>query len=218
MRETLKAKGYDHNQAETGSAKIGEVLRGLLENLLDDRHVIRNNDKNEPEFSLPRRNEAAYGGDSLKEKQLDDKNVVQSLVKKIPEEIPRQTMARNKKVTFGEEAEHLGLVQQSGEWPTSVQGAEEEKFSEESDEWDKDSEKSSNDQDSLGMIMAEEKMRHRDSELKIDPSSGTYNLDQQRCAHVKNSRKLQYQRNRSGSYRAIQVSERTWCQMMTGRS
>ena len=154
----------------------------------------------------------------MKEKQFDDKDVVQSLVGKIPEEIPRQTMARNKKVTFREEAEHLGLVQQSGKWPTSVQGAEEEKLSEESDEWDKDSEKSSNEQDSLGMIMAEEKVRHRDRELQIDPSSGTYNLDQQRCAHVKNSRKLQYQRNRSGSYRAIQVSERTWCQMMTGRS
>ena len=29
------------------------------------------------------------------------------------------------------------------------------------------------------MIMAEEKMRHRDRELQTDPSSGTYNLDQQ---------------------------------------
>ena len=29
------------------------------------------------------------------------------------------------------------------------------------------------------MIMAEEKMRHRDRELQTDPSSGTHNLDQQ---------------------------------------
>ena len=29
------------------------------------------------------------------------------------------------------------------------------------------------------MILAEEKMRHRDRELQTDPSSGTYNLDQQ---------------------------------------
>ena len=29
------------------------------------------------------------------------------------------------------------------------------------------------------MILAEEKMRHRDRELRTDPSSGTYNLDQQ---------------------------------------
>ena len=37
VRETLKAKGYDLNQVETGSAKIGEDLRGLLENLADDK-------------------------------------------------------------------------------------------------------------------------------------------------------------------------------------
>ena len=49
----------------------------------------------------------------------------------------------------------------------------------ESDEKDEDSEKSSPDQDSLCMILAEEKMRHRDRELQSDPSSGTYNLDQQ---------------------------------------
>ena len=29
------------------------------------------------------------------------------------------------------------------------------------------------------MILAEEKMRHRDRELQTDPYSGTYNLDQQ---------------------------------------
>ena len=29
------------------------------------------------------------------------------------------------------------------------------------------------------MILAEERMRHRDRELQTDPSSGTYNLDQQ---------------------------------------
>ena len=49
----------------------------------------------------------------------------------------------------------------------------------ECEEWVEDSEKSNDDQDSLCMILAEEKMRHRDRELKTDPSSGTYNLDQQ---------------------------------------
>ena len=29
------------------------------------------------------------------------------------------------------------------------------------------------------MILAEEKMRHRNRELQTDPSSGTYNLDPQ---------------------------------------
>ena len=45
--------------------------------------------------------------------------------------------------------------------------------------WDEDSEKSSDDQDSLCLILAEEKMRHRDRELQTDPSSGTYNSDEQ---------------------------------------
>ena len=49
----------------------------------------------------------------------------------------------------------------------------------ECEEWDEYSEKSNDDQDSLCMILAEEKMRHRDRELQTDPSSGTYNLDQQ---------------------------------------
>ena len=52
------------------------------------------------------------------------------------------------------------------------------KLSGESDEWDEDSEKSGDDQDSICMILVEEKMRHRDSELQTVPSSGTYNLDQ----------------------------------------
>ena len=49
----------------------------------------------------------------------------------------------------------------------------------ECEEWDEDSEKGNDDQYSLCMILAEEKMRHRDRELRTDPSSGTYNLDQQ---------------------------------------
>ena len=172
VRETLKAKEYDLNQVEVGSAKISGDFRGLLENLVDDKPVVRTNDKDEPEVSILRRDEAAYGEDSLKEKQLDDKDVVQSLLEKIPEEILRRTMVRKKKVTFREEAEHLGLSQESGEWPTSEEDAEEVKLSGESDEWDEDSEKRSNDQDSLCMILAEEKMRPRDRELQTDLSSG----------------------------------------------
>ena len=179
VRETLKAKGYDINQVEKGRAKIGEDLRGLLENLADDKPVVRNNDKDESEVTTLRRNEAAYGEDSLNEKQLDEKDVVQSLVQKVPEETLRQTMVRKKKVSFREEAEHLGLGQESGEWPTSEEDAEEEKLSGESDEWDEDSEKSGNDQDNLCVILAEEKMRHCGRELRTGPSSGTYNLDQQ---------------------------------------
>ena len=70
---------------------------------------------------------------------------------------------------FKKEAERLGLGQESGEWSTST----------EEEEWDEDSEKSSDDQGSICKILAEEKMRHRDRELQTDPSSGTYNSEEQ---------------------------------------
>ena len=51
-------------------------------------------------------------------------------------------------------------------------------MSEESDEWEDDYEKSGDDQDSLCMILAEEKMRHHYRELQTDSSAVTYNLEQ----------------------------------------
>ena len=106
---------------------------------------------------------------------------MRSLVDKIPDNILERTQVRKKKEAFKEEAEHLGLGQESGEWSMSTEEEEtgEEKLSGECEEWDEDSEKSSDDQDSLCMILAEEKMRHRDRELQTDPSSGKYNLDEQ---------------------------------------
>ena len=104
---------------------------------------------------------------------------MQSLIDKIPDDMHERTRVRKKKVVFKEGAEHLGLEQESGEWPTAEEDTEEEKLSGEYGEWYEDSEKSSDDQESLCMILAEEKMRHRDMELQTDPSSGTYNLDQQ---------------------------------------
>ena len=104
VRETLKAKSYDLKQLETGSVKIGEDLRRLLERLADNRPVPQTNDEDEPEVSILRRDETAYGRDPLKEKQLDGKDVVQSLVEKIPEKILRRTMVRKKSVTFNEGA------------------------------------------------------------------------------------------------------------------
>ena len=52
-------------------------------------------------------------------------------------------------------------------------------MSEECEVWDEESEVSSDDQDSLCMILAEEKIRQRGRELQNDRSSGTYNLDEQ---------------------------------------
>ena len=178
IRETLKAKGYDLNQVETGDEQIDEDLMRLLEELADDKPGIKEEGKEEPEVTILRRNETGGGEDSLTEKS-DGKEVVQSLVDEIPDDILERTRVRKKKVAFKEGVEHFGLGQESGEWPTVEEDAGEEKLSGECEEWDEDSEKSSDDQDSLCMILAEEKMRHRERELQTDPSSGTYNLDLQ---------------------------------------
>ena len=58
MRETLKAKGYDLNQVETGRTEIGDDLRRLLEKLADDKPVIQEKGKEEPEVRILRRNDA----------------------------------------------------------------------------------------------------------------------------------------------------------------
>ena len=179
VRETLKAKGYDLNQVEMGRAVTDEDLRRLLEKLADDKPVIKEKGREEPEVTILRMKEADSGEDSRKENKSGEREVVQSLVDKIPEDILERTRVRRKNVAFKDEVKHLGIGQESGEWPTAEEDAEEEKLSGESEEWDEDSEKSSDDQSSLCMILAEEKMRHRDRELQTDPSSGTYNLDQQ---------------------------------------
>ena len=145
VRETLKAKGYDLNQVETGRAEIGDDLRKLLEKLADDKPVVEEKGKNEPEVTILRRNDADGSEDSLEEKKTDEKEVVQSLVERIPEDILKRSMVRKKKVVFKEEAEHLGLGQESGEWPTAEEDAEEAKLSGECEEWDEDSGKSSDD-------------------------------------------------------------------------
>ena len=69
-------------------------------------------------------------------------------------------------VKFKEQAKHLEPDQESGEWTKTEVDSKEENLSEESEEWDDDSEKSGDDQDSLCLILAEEKMRHQDRELQ----------------------------------------------------
>ena len=67
------------------------------------------------------------------------------------------------------------------------------------------------------MILAEEKMRHRDRELQTDPSSGTYNLDQQEVCGGKDFEKIAESRK---PFRELstQMSDQTWYQKMIGRS
>ena len=76
-------------------------------------------------------------------------------------------------MTFKEDTEHLGPGQESGECSRfTEEGTGEGKLSGEREGWDEDSDESSENQDSLCMILAEEKTRHHDRELQTDPSSG----------------------------------------------
>ena len=181
VSETLKAKGYDLNQVETGEAQIDEDLKGLLEKLADDKPVIQENCKEEPEVTILRKSGTASDRNTSKVTNLDGKEVVQSLVEKIPAELLEQTRVRRKRVEFKEEAEYLGPSQESGERSTSTveENTEGENLSGECEMWDVDSEASTDNQDSLCMILAEEKIRHHDRQLQTDPSSGTFNLDMQ---------------------------------------
>ena len=110
LRETLKAKAYDLKQVETGRAEIDEDLRRLLEKLADDKPVVKEKCKEEPEVTILRGSDSDGSEDSLKEKKPDGKEVVQSLVERIPEDTLEWTMVRKKKVAFKEEAEHLGVA------------------------------------------------------------------------------------------------------------
>ena len=179
VSETLKAKNYDLDEVETRRVTIGENLRRLLERLAVKKPVVRNNDKDKSEVTKLKRGEAAHGEDSTICKQPDDKEVVRTLVEKISEDILRRTTFRKKKVTFTEEAEHLGPDQESGEWSKSEGNSEGENLSGESEEWEDDSEKSGDDQESLLHDISRRKTRHHDRELQTDSSSGTYNLEQQ---------------------------------------
>ena len=40
VRETLKAKGYDLDEVETGKATVGQDLMRFLEKLADDKPVV----------------------------------------------------------------------------------------------------------------------------------------------------------------------------------
>ena len=84
VRETLKAKGYDLNQVETGEAQIDNDLKRLLEKLAHDKPVIQENSKEEPEVTILRKNGIVSNGNTSKVTNPGGKEAVQSLVEKIP--------------------------------------------------------------------------------------------------------------------------------------
>ena len=89
-----------------------------------------------------------------KAREPEHKEVVRSLVERIPEDILERTTLRKKRVSFKEE---VGLDQESGEWQPPERDVEEENLSRESEEWDKGSEESDDEQDNLCMILLNKK-------------------------------------------------------------
>ena len=75
----------------------------------------------------------------MKDGEPEIKDVVRTLVEKIPEGILRRTTLRRKKILFKEEVEDLGLGQEYGEWPPQERDGKEENLSWESEECDEDS-------------------------------------------------------------------------------
>ena len=62
--------------------------------------MIEIESKEEPEVTILRRNETVGSEDSLNESNPDGKEVVQSLVDKIPDDILERTRVRKKKAAF----------------------------------------------------------------------------------------------------------------------
>ena len=118
-------------------------------------------------------------------------------------------------MTFKEDTEHLGLGEESGECSMfTEEETGEGELSGEREGWDEDSDESRENQDSLCMILAEEKTRHHDRELQTDSSSGTYNLDIQEIRGGEELEKIAVSRKPFRDYHATQTSERIWCQKM----
>ena len=66
----------------------------LPEKLADDKPVVHTKGEEEPDVTILRINEADGGENSSKERKPDGKEVLQSLVKRIPEETLERTMVR----------------------------------------------------------------------------------------------------------------------------
>ena len=82
---------------ETRRVTIGEDRRNLLQKLADDKPVVRNNDNNKPDITISKIGEAAHGEDSTIGKE--NKEVVWTLVEKIPEDTLRHSKVMRKKVS-----------------------------------------------------------------------------------------------------------------------
>ena len=66
VRQTLKAKGYDLDEVETGEVTVGGDLGKLLERLADNKPVVSEGGKDTPKVTILNREEVKLDGDSMK--------------------------------------------------------------------------------------------------------------------------------------------------------
>ena len=90
VRETLKAKGYDLDELDTGKLMVGEDLRKLIERLADDKPVVPESGKDRTEVTILKRGELKHDRDLMQSKE-----VARTLVERIQEEVLRRTTIRN---------------------------------------------------------------------------------------------------------------------------
>ena len=91
VRETLKAKDYDLDEVETVEVTVGEDLRKLLERLADDKPVVSESGKDRPEVTIMKRGEVKHDGVLMKSREPESKEVVRTIVERVPEEVIRRT-------------------------------------------------------------------------------------------------------------------------------
>ena len=100
VRETLKAKGYDLDEVETGKVTVGEDLRKLLERLADDKLVVSESGRDRREVTILKKREVKQDGDLTKSREPQSKEVVRTLNERIQEKVLRRTTIRKKSVSF----------------------------------------------------------------------------------------------------------------------
>ena len=112
----------------------------LLQKLADNKPIDSARRDDEPEVTIIRRKGVGFGDKNLLNAgDLGSKEVIRTLVEKIPEKICKETTLRRKRVSFKEEAEEFGLAQKSGKWLSNQKEGREENLSGESEDWDDDS-------------------------------------------------------------------------------
>ena len=119
---------------KTRKVTVGQDLRRLLEKPADDETLVSKSGNDGPEVTIMRRGEVTNGGNSMKAREPENKEVLRSLVEKTPVDVLRQKTLQRKRVSFKKEVEDLGQDYQFCEWPTTDRDGEKESFYGESEE------------------------------------------------------------------------------------